>query len=350
MKKAHKILVIRNDKLGDFMLAWPALSLLKNQYPNSSITVLVPAYTEPMAKLCPWIDEILLDDHHKSLFSDALALVQKFRHKNFDASISLFTETRTALATFLSGIPVRIAPATKLAQIFSNYRLRQRRSESAKPEHEYNTDLVRFFIKSQGDNPVLPQQPPYLQFDTAIVQNLRNQYINEHNIAEDTRLIIVHPGSGGSAINFSVEQYAELMKVIAEKTDVHFIITAGPGEDVTAHKLSLLMQDINHSVYISTKGLDEFCKFIATSDLFISGSTGTLHIAGALDIPTAAFYPARKSATALRWQTLNQANRRVAFSPEKHTGESDMETIDPVVCAQQITDFLKQLYAPTRNT
>ena len=95
------------------MLAWPALSLLKNQYPNSSITVLVPAYTEPMAKLCPWIDEILLDDHHKSLFSDALALAQKFRHKNFDVSISLFTETRTALATFLSGIPVRIAPATK---------------------------------------------------------------------------------------------------------------------------------------------------------------------------------------------------------------------------------------------
>lgn len=349
MPDINNILVIRNDKLGDFMLAWPALSQLKNQYPNSSITVLVPAYTEPMAKLCPWIDEILLDDHHKSLLSDALALAQKFRHKNFNVSISLFTETRTALATFLSGIPVRIAPATKLAQIFSNYRLRQRRSESAKPEHEYNTNLARFFIKSQGDNPVLPQQPPYLQFDTAIVQNLRNQYINEHNIAEDTRLIIVHPGSGGSAINFSVEQYAELMKVVAEKTDVHFIITAGPGEDVTAQKLSLLMQDINHSVYISTKGLDEFCKFIATSDLFISGSTGTLHIAGALDIPTAAFYPARKSATALRWQTLNQASRRVAFSPEKHTGESDMETIDPVICAQQITDFMKQLYAPARN-
>ena len=66
----------------------------------------------------------------------------------------------------------------------------------------------------------------------------------------------------------------------------------------------------------------------------------------ALDVPTAAFYPARKSATALRWQTLNQTSRRLAFSPDKHTGDDDMDTIDPVTCAQQIANLLKQLYAP----
>jgi ADP-heptose:LPS heptosyltransferase len=349
MKNVKNILVIRNDKLGDFMLAWPALSLLKQQYPEVTITALVPSYTKPMAEICPWIDDCIIDEQHKSVFSDAIFLKNKIIHKNFDASISLFTETRTAIATFLSRIPLRIAPATKIAQIFSNRKIAQRRSRSAKPEHEYNTDLVRFFIKLQDDSPIPLQQPPYLQFKETITQNLRARYITEHNISIGSILIIVHPGTGGSAINFSVEQYAELIKHIAKKIDAHFIITAGPGENNTAQSLSSLILNINHSVYISHTGIVEFSKFIAISNLFISGSTGTLHIAGALDIPTAAFYPARKSATALRWQTLNQASRRLAFSPKKYTGDDDMGTIDSVDCAQQIADLLHQLYALPGN-
>jgi hypothetical protein len=61
-KKMPDILVIRNDKLGDFMLAWPAFSLIKQQYPDARITALVPAYTQPMAELCPWIDDVIIDD------------------------------------------------------------------------------------------------------------------------------------------------------------------------------------------------------------------------------------------------------------------------------------------------
>ena len=56
-----RLLVVRNDKLGDFMLAWPALACLRAASPRPHISVLVPAYTAPMARLCPWIDEVLID-------------------------------------------------------------------------------------------------------------------------------------------------------------------------------------------------------------------------------------------------------------------------------------------------
>jgi len=120
------------------------------------------------------------------------------------------------------------------------------------------------------------------------------------------------------------------------------VITAGPGELETAEALSALMTGIENSVYHSTQGIVTFSRFIAMCDLFISGSTGPLHIAGALNVPTAAFYPARKPATALRWQTLNQADRRIVFSPEQYSGKDDMKTIDTENCAQQITVFQQQ--------
>ena len=72
--------------------------------------------------------------------------------------------------------------------------------------------------------------------------------------------------------------------------------------------------------------------------LFISGSTGPLHIAGALDVPTAAFYPRRRSATSLRWQTLNSEENRLGFMPPADADEQAMQRIDIDAAAKQITD------------
>ena len=117
-------------------------------------------------------------------------------------------------------------------------------------------------------------------------------------------------------------------------------MTAGPDELDTANNLSQLLGDIEHSIYHSTEGIANFSKFIDIGDLFISGSTGPLHIAGALNMATVAFYPARRSATPLRWQTLNQEDKRIYFSPEKYTGHEDMQTIDIRVCAKKINQWL----------
>ena len=55
-----RILVVRNDKIGDFMLAWPSFAMLKGSM-ACHVTALVPAYTAPLARLCPWIDEVIID-------------------------------------------------------------------------------------------------------------------------------------------------------------------------------------------------------------------------------------------------------------------------------------------------
>ncbi len=57
----EKILVIRNDKLGDFMQAWPAFAMLKASNPELKLTALVPNYTAPLAEICPFIDHVIID-------------------------------------------------------------------------------------------------------------------------------------------------------------------------------------------------------------------------------------------------------------------------------------------------
>ena len=246
MNKARKILIIRNDKLGDFMLAWPAFALLKQQYPGASIIALVPDYTSPMARLCPSIDEVIIDNRLASAVKDITALTRQIKNARIDASISLFSETRTALALCLARIPRRFGPATKIAQLFLNNSLRQKRSQSAKPEFEYNTDLVRYFIRCNNDEPVIVPAPPYLCFNRNDIASQKQDYYQHNGIDSGHKLVYIHPGSGGSAINLSLQQFAELARMLAQGSGLHFVITAGPGEAETAEALSALMKGIEH--------------------------------------------------------------------------------------------------------
>lgn len=338
MDLPKKILIIRNDKLGDFMLAWPALRLLKTQYPDAKLTVLVPSYTAPMAEICPWIDHILIDEPRESRFEDIKKLVSTIKPVQFDASISLFSQNRTGVALWLSRIPHRYSPATKPVQLLFNHRLVQRRSRSLKPEYQYNVDLVKYFIMNQGDTPVVEQKTPCLTFNPDDTKELKQRFFAENNIGSNNRLVCVHPGSGGSANNLSLDQYTQLIAELLYCKDLFIVISAGPGEYEIAESLSgmLTAAEIKHCIYHSTDGIVNFAHFISLCYLFISGSTGPLHIAGALDVRTAGFYTARRSATALRWQTLNSENHRLAFSVNDTQNREDMSSVDVVDAAKSI--------------
>lgn len=342
MNTPKKILVIRNDKIGDFMLAWPAFALLREQYPNTEITALVPQYTAPLAEQCEWIDRVLIDTKKDNFFDDIILLSKNIKLNNYDVSISFFSELRTSIALWLANVKIRIGPATKIAQFFLNRTLKQNRSQSKKPEYEYNIDLVRYFLNHNDGHPKAPLVPPFFKLDKNEINQLKNSIKKHHHIPEDHKIIIIHPGTGGSAINLTIEQYAKLAQKISEQGKLYFIITAGPGELPSAISLSNSMIDLKHHIYESKNGIINFCKIINTCDLFISGSTGPLHIAGALNMPTAAFYPARQSATSLRWETVNNKEIRLAFSPNKYTGDNDMLTIDIETCAKKIDSLLTQ--------
>ncbi|MCK4863955.1 MAG: glycosyltransferase family 9 protein [Gammaproteobacteria bacterium] len=337
-----KILIVRNDKLGDFILSYPVYTLLKSIMTECEIHVLVPDYTASMANSYPWIDKVIIDPGSDAAFSQQIHLLKTLRKQKYDSIITLFSTTRIAILSLLAGIKYRLAPATKIAQILYNHRLTQRRSRSLKPEFEYNLDLAKQFLSDHGFTSIKLPQPPLLQYPENEIAKIHEQFYEEYKLNADTKLIFIHPGTGGSATNLNLQQYADLAKNINYNNTYTFVITAGPSEIEYANNLSQLLEGVPHIVYLSTEGLVHFAKIIQLCDLFISASTGPLHIAGALNRPTAAFYQRRRSATPLRWQTLNSEERRLAFTPPENEHESDLQKIDIIKVANKInTKFLK---------
>lgn len=337
-----KVLIIRNDKLGDFMLAYPSFALAKENLPDTEIHALVPDYTKVMAETCQWIDKVIIDPGKDAGILKNIDLLRRIKQQQYDAVITLFSTSRIGLLTKLAGIPYRLAPATKIAQVFYNHKLVQRRSRSEKPEYAYNMDLVFQFLGQHGIEGIQEQDSPYLAFPQNKISTLRQGFIQQHNIPANHKLVFLHPGSGGSASNLTPKQFSLLASKLRSQSGHTVIITAGPGELETARLVAKNLPDTATFIYESNQGLIDFSQHIQFADLFISGSTGTLHIAGALDTPTAGFYPLRRSATPLRWQTLNSPHKRLAFTPNENAEQEDMSTIDLENAAQKISEQFLQ--------
>ena len=337
------VLVIRNDKLGDFMLAWPAFAMLKASDPSLKLTALVPPYTAELARACPYLDDVIIDapKNDKMAFQ---RVVSEIKARQFDAMISFFSNTHNAKLAWKCRIPYRLAPATKWVQFFYNHRLTQRRSQSAKPEFEYNLDLARAFLRDHKI-PVVEPRTPYLSFEQSAVDIQRKFLCDQLQIDTSKKWIFLHSGSGGSANNLSLTQYAQLIQGVLHHFDVYVILTAGPTESEKARELAELVQDSRVVIYDKNKGLVDFAHSLACADLFIAGSTGPLHLSGALNVPTIGFYPSRRSATPLRWQPINDAHKHLAFCPPSDkASQTDLTQIKIEEKLEEIIGFMTKIW------
>lgn len=325
------------------MVCFPAFALLKQSDPNLHITALVPAYTAPLAKLCPNIDDIILDTPNKKDPAEQKRIVQAVKNAQFDAVISFVSDWYNAKLVWKSGIRYRLAPATKLFQFLYNHSLTQRRSRSEKAEFEYNLDLARSFLQSQGKTSVEPHAP-FLAFSEEEIAKQRQKLTACLNLNASKKWVFVHSGSGGSANNLSLAQYAELVRGILSQVDCQVILTAGGAQEAEkCRELANLIDDENVAIYAENDGLQDFAKSIACADLFIAGSTGPLHIAGALNKPIVGFYPSRLSAIPRRWRPICDSDKFISFMPPAgKASEKNLTLIKIDQALNEIVPFIRK--------
>lgn len=297
-----KILVVRTDKLGDFITALPSIYILKQHNMQNKIVVCVAPLNETLAKSCDFIDEVIVDRPNQSL----LTFAQKLRAAKIDASITLFSNTRVALAQFLARIPVRIAPATKIAQIFYTKRMKQKRSQVKMAEYEYNIELTKVLftdIKTE-------YKKPLLAFSDA--QNLYKAFCKKHKINKE--VIAFHVGFGGSSdANWNLDEYELLIREVLNQGKYQVVLSFGPDEQELCKIMQERLEGENIVSYLSLDGILTFAKLISRFKLFVSTSTGTYHLASLVGTKTMTFFGDSLFASASRWKAVGDEKLQMHF-------------------------------------
>ena len=287
----NKILVVRNDRLGDLMLILPALRIIKSSIPDIQIDCLINKSYKDISLLSNDIDNVFVDSDSSS----------NILNHGYNSSISFFSTFNIGYKLWKANIKNRYAPATKFSQFFYNKTIKQSRSKSLKPEYEYNNDLAHYFLDDNGYR-IVNAHGPFIKLDK---QNKIN--------GNSKKIIFIHPFTGGSSKTLCEDDYIKLCKELHKFCSIKFILHCDKYDYEKCLNMKNSFSELDIDVIKPTTKLKQMFSNINQCDLFIAGSTGPLHVAGSLNKKTVAFYPSKKSSSSLRWSTINDESNKLAY-------------------------------------
>ena len=141
----RRILIIRQDRIGDAVLATAIPRELKKRWPGCHVGVLVRGYTRPLFENNPHVDEIIVDDATPETRDTTFwPMVRRLRRSRFTHALMLLPEARYNYMTFCAGIPVRVGHGIILFHAITLARpVMTRKFQKGRHEAEYSMDLAR---------------------------------------------------------------------------------------------------------------------------------------------------------------------------------------------------------------
>lgn len=255
--KPRNILIIRLDRLGDFVLTLPALENLKSHYPNAKITMLLRPYLQGLARRIDYIDEVVI-------YNGFFRTLREIRKRNFDIVIDMLYDykLRPALLAFLSAAPKRIGFSGGFREIFFTNAVFP--DTSRRSMTEIDLDIIRAIGAS------ITVKIPHIAW--------------EKTVGKDRNIVIIHPGAYYSSQRWSAEKFADIAQMIERDYDVDIFITGGPGEKNLVEKIAKKINGNN--IKVAFPDLENLTTLIVASELLICNNSGPLHLAAALGTPT----------------------------------------------------------------
>lgn len=301
-----KILLVRTDKIGDFVLCWPAMQMLKTAFPESKIDIMVANCNIDLAKACPFVDDVYLYQ------PDSDKLKQQLTQVQYDAAIAINNDWQIGKFLRDLNIPKRFCRRFKWYHWLYTDHVAIHRI-AGKAGWTENCRQIEQFISA------FDRTTPELTQPVWDVTDKKSQWQAFYQKKDNEKLIFIHSGTGGSAKPLKQEQFVELTALLTQHCSVPFkiVLTYSGNEKQATTELAekIKQQGVNVMLAPELTNLGEFAESLVAADMFIAASTGPLHLASLHNVITVGFYTARKSVPKIRWQTLSESNNRLAFTP-----------------------------------
>lgn len=300
--------IIRTDKLGDMILTLPMFKILKEINPNFRTILICSTYTAPIVQNNPNIDIVYFIEENSIKEINKIEKIDLMFFPRAD-----FKEIKDA---FLAGIKYRVGTAFRVYSFLFNIKVKDHRKISEYHEAEYNARMISHITKEYYKVELVK---PFIKHNTDTFWK----------IIKDRKLIIIHPGSNGSAKDIPLEKWYIVIDELL-KYDYLIAITGTKSEKEICDKLADYSDHILN--YAGLLSLEETISLINYSDALFANSTGILHIAAALDKYTVGFYPNSPHIGADRWRPYN--NKSMIINPD--SGD-DMNLINNEMITERIS-------------
>jgi heptosyltransferase-3 len=331
IKPGDRLLVSRNDKLGDLILAIPFVESLKLRYPECTVDVLASLYASPVLENNIRIDRIVRVQNDQ-LQRDTLYrkdLRRRLRMANYKVVVALYPERLVSQLFYAVEIPHRIGTVGRFHSVYYNHRLLHSRKSNLKHEAEYNLDFLKYF--SDGPTVSLPKVfPTEKEITTA------RRLLDEAGVTSP--FAVLHPGSGGSAHTWPTDRFIRLARLLHD-SELQVVFTGSDQEGVDIAGLSAKTGSRVNSLAGRTD-LRTLAAVLSLATIVVANSTGPLHLAAAVGTRVVGLYPSKAVMSPVRWGPLGEGHRVIQPHASKCSCPSSqcrcMETISVEQVAREV--------------
>jgi heptosyltransferase-3 len=343
----NNILIVRTDRIGDVVLSLPMIAVLRRRFPSARVSMLLREYTRELAE-GQGLDRILLYDRG-GVPKPFFRMLRELRAQRFDLVIVSYPTFRLTSLIFASGIPLRVGTGYRWYSMLFNKRVYEHRKTAEKHELEYNLSLLSALGVEAEENVV-----PVL----SLAENhhaAAQQVLDEWQIGAAEQIVVLHPGSGGSARDWSPEKFGQLARRL-HADGYTVVVTGGPGEKTLVQRVALAAGG-NLRQLVGRLSLRELAAFLRRAELVVANSTGPLHLAAAVGTPVVGLYPPILACSPKRWGPYTDKRAILVPDPEQCPrckggacqGNDCMETITVAQVLEAARPFLT-LPATKRQT
>ncbi len=305
--KDHRILIIRPDRIGDVVLTTPLIRSIRKAFPQSYIAVMVHPSNVALLENNPHINAILTDDPEsanagKKRFWNQVGQLRKY---SFTIGLMPFPRERHAWMMFLAGIPKRIGVGKKLYQMLT-FTKSVSRHKYIPLRHEADYMLDLGFSIGATSRDTKPEV-----FVTKEERARAHAHFSSVGILFNKPVIGVNPISRSSSPNWKPEKYFQLIERLLLRFSI--VINLGPHEIQQRAIFEPLEQS---GAVILMQQLRDHMASISQLDVLVSSSTGSMHIAAALGIPTVSLFCPLTACSPQLWGPLGNRSEVILPKPD----------------------------------
>jgi len=277
-----KILILKLKHIGDTLIMTPAIHLIRQNYPNAKIDIVVRKGCEGVLEDNKDIDNIFIiapPEKKKRTVADSITgffkMLHNFGLKHYDYAFDLSNSDRAKLIILLSasryrGINIKYAELgwkRFLFNKFSNY-------------DWVNSHQVYKDFQTIKDIMNLSGKPGLMKINT---ENVNPEILSRFNL-EKQKYVVMHPVSRWTFKEWEVERWK---KIAAKINELGFkvLISSGPERDECKRADRIMDASLSITATEGKTTLKELAYIIKNATLFIGVDTAAMHIAAAVETP-----------------------------------------------------------------
>lgn len=333
--------ILRNDGLGDLILTLPLVLATRRAFPSRRVILIVNPKVAGLSNIVPIEGVSWVPMGRNSPFSESLKGLRSMR---LHTLMAVYAPFQAALASFFLQIPVRVGYAYKPSGLLFNKKVSLRRSHP--PVHESRFALA--FLERLGGYQEASPKDLFDALPVAFSESQKNGadsfFKTLAPLLTSRPMVGIHPGFGGSALNWPLANYAKLLKRLTATGRVVPVLTGSALEGGLLD--AILRESDTPTIKVVGLELSEFAAVLNRFRVLVAPSTGVLHLASLLGVKTVGLFSPLKAHSPLKWAPLGKGrvlvppiHEALKGSRMKHLSSTQKNAlmagigVDEVVCA-----------------